>query len=164
MGWSGWVRRGSPQVSEEREAVRPPPGDRFGPVGAVFGGGCCGGLARYAVTEAWPARAGGFPWAIFMINTTGTFALALLLVLLVEVVPPTRYLRPALGAGFLGSWTTFSALTTGTSELAAHRHPGTGAAYLVATAAAGLAAAVIGLLLGRSVTAYRRRRRPAGGR
>jgi fluoride exporter len=134
---------------------------RFALVTAVFVGGCCGGVARYGVTEAWSTRPDGFPWAMLLVNTTGAFALALLLVLVVEVLPPSRYLRPALGTGFLGAWTTFSAVTTGVAELVAHRHLATGGIYLTASALAGLTAAAAGLVLGRSISAYRRGR-PAG--
>jgi CrcB protein len=134
---------------------------RFALVAAVFVGGCCGGVARYGVSLAWPARPDGFPWATFLINTTGAFALALLLVLVVEVLPPSTYVRPALGTGLLGAWTTFSAVTTEVAELVAHRQPVTGGVYLAASVLAGLAAAALGLVLGRSVATYRRR--PAGG-
>ncbi|HVQ94367.1 MAG TPA: CrcB family protein [Mycobacteriales bacterium] len=127
---------------------------------AVFLGGCCGGLGRYAVTEAWPVRADGFPWATFVVNTAGAAALSLLLVLLVEARPRDRYLRLTLGTGFLGAWTTFSAVTTQTAELLAHRQFGTATAYLVATVVVGLGAAWLGFRAGRLLTWHR----PAGSR
>lgn len=129
------------------------------PLAAVFVGGCCGGLARYVVTEAWPAKTDSFPWATFAINTAGAAALALLLMVLVEELPRDRYLRLTLGTGFLGAWTTFSAVTTQVAELMAHRHWVTAVGYLVTTVVAGLAAAWLGWRAGRVVT----RRRPAAG-
>ncbi len=60
---------------------------------AVFAGGVGGGLARYGVTQAWPASTRAFPWGIFVVNTTGAFALALLLVVLAEVWAPHRDVR-----------------------------------------------------------------------
>jgi len=121
----------------------------------VFAGGLAGGLARYLVGRAWPTPPRGFPWSTFAVNVTGSFALGLLIVLVVEVlahrahVGPARYLRPALGTGFLGAFTTFSALTLSTDQLMAHGHLVLGLAYLVASVAAGLVAAIAGLRCGR---------------
>jgi len=41
-----------------------------------------------------------------------------------EVLPPTTYVRPLLGTGFCGAWTTFSSITASTDQLAAHEHAG----------------------------------------
>lgn len=160
MGWVRRIRGGRPAAAGRR--LRLPAGGRPALVGTVYAGGCCGGLARYEVSQAWPPAPDGFPWATFVINTTGAFALSLLLVLVIEVLPPSTYLRPALGTGFLGAWTTFSALTTGVAELVAHRQLATAALYLGSTVLAGLAAGSFGLVLGRSIAVYRRRPRPGG--
>jgi CrcB protein len=122
----------------------------------VFAGGLGGGLARYLVGRAWPTPLRGFPWNTFAVNVSGSFALAVLLVV-VEVlahrthVGLVRYLRPALGTGFLGAFTTFSALTLSTDQLMAHGHVVLGLVYLVASVAAGLLAAIVGLRCGRLV-------------
>ena len=60
---------------------------------------------------------GGFPLATFLINVTGAFALGLIGVVLLERLPPTRYLRPLLGIGFLGAYTTFLRFTFETVRL-----------------------------------------------
>ena len=122
---------------------------------AVFLGGCAGGLARHEVVQAWPAPTAAFPWATFVINCSGAFALALLLVLLLELRPGTTYLRPLLGTGFCGAWTTFSSIVASADQLIAHQHVATGVTYVLASAAGGLAAAALGLLLGRAVAARR---------
>jgi CrcB protein len=129
---------------------------RFPPIApgivlAVFIGGIFGGLARYGIGRAVPPSANGFPWDIFAINLGGAFALALLLVLVIEVLPPTRYVRPALGTGFLGAFTTFSSLATAADHLAAHGHPSTAALYVVTSMAGGLMAAFLGLVSGRAI-------------
>jgi CrcB protein len=116
---------------------------------AIFVGGFFGGAARYLIGDHWSTSAGGFPWPTFVINVSGAFVLALLLVLVIEVFPPTRYLRPALGTGFLGAYTTFSSLVVATDQLAAHHHLATAALYSVGSTAAGLVLAVAGLALGR---------------
>jgi CrcB protein len=132
---------------------------------AVFAGGFAGGWARYAVTAAWPTPAAGVPWATFAVNTAGAFALALLLVLVTEVWRPTTYVRPLFGTGFLGAFTTFSAVVTTTDQLAARGAAGTAAFYLVISMFAGLAAASFGLVTGRAVAASRQRnRQPPAGR
>ena len=126
---------------------------------AVFGGGVAGGLARYGVTTAWPTPAHGFPWATFGVNTAGAFALPLLLVLLAAASAP-RYLRPLLGTGFLGAFTTFSSVVTATDQLAAAGREISAALYLGGSTAAALAAGTMGLLAGRALVAGRHR--PAG--
>jgi len=124
-------------------------------VGTVFLGGCLGGIARYGVTRAWPTPQHAFPWATFAINASGAFVLALLLVVVNDVLPPTTYVRPLLGTGFCGAWTTFSSITASTDQLAAHGHAGTAIVYLVGSLAVGLMAGVGGLMTGRSLARYR---------
>lgn len=128
-------------------------------LGVIFIGGVGGGLARYVVTQAWPTPAHAFPWATFVVNTGGAFALALLLVVLVEVWAPHRYARPLLGTGFLGAFTTFSSVVTAADQLAAHGHARTAVIYLSASLLAALGAASVGLLLGRAIGATRHRHR-----
>lgn len=122
---------------------------------AVAAGGLFGGILRYAVMLALPAPAAGIPWPIFVVNTAGAFILALLLILVLEVLPPTTYLRPTLGTGFCGALTTFSSVATGADQLAAHGHGSTAVGYLLLSLLAGLAAASFGIILGRSIAAFR---------
>lgn len=124
-------------------------------VGMVAVGGFFGGATRYAVGLALPTPPDAFPWATFAVNTAGAFILALLLVVVVELLPPTTYLRPAIGTGFCGALTTFSSVVVSVDELAAHGHAEVAAGYLVGSVLAGLAAAALGLVCGRSVAAYR---------
>ena len=139
------------------------PRPRAAALAAVFAGGFVGGLTRYGVTSAWPAPAYQFPWATLVVNTSGAFALALLLVLVVDVLPPTTVLRPALGTGFLGAFTTFASVVTAADRLAALGRVHTAAIYLLASAVAGLSAAAFGLVLGRGIAAYRHRGTEQGG-
>jgi CrcB protein len=118
---------------------------------AVFVGGVFGGLARYGIGLAAPPRAGGFPWDIFAINLAGAFVLAVLLVLVLEVLAPTRYVRPALGTGFVGAFTTFSSLAVATDHLLAHGHPALAILYMFGSTFGGLVAALFGLVCGRAI-------------
>lgn len=122
---------------------------------AVGLGGFVGGILRYVIGQAWPTPVVGFPWATFVINTSGTFALALLLIVVLEVLPPTTYLRPALGTGVCGAYTTFSSVATAADQLVARGHAGVAAGYVAASVAAGLAAAACGIVLGRVIAANR---------
>jgi CrcB protein len=140
----------------------PPPGwPRFAPgvLVAVFIGGVLGGLARYGIGRAAPPGAAGFPWDIFAINLCGAFALAVLLVLVLEVLPATRYVRPAVGTGFIGAFTTFSSLVVASDHLFAHGHPALAIVYTFGSLFGGLVAAVLGLVCGRAIGAI-----PAIGR
>jgi CrcB protein len=127
-------------------------------VAAVAVGGVAGGALRYQVGRWLPDGPASFPWAVFAVNTAGALVLALLLVLVLEVLPPTTYLRPLVGTGFCGALTTFSSVTTGVDQLAGRGHAGLAAGYLAASLAAGLAAALAGIALGRWVAARARRR------
>lgn len=120
-----------------------------------------GGLARYGITQTWPAPARGLPAATLAINTGGAFALALLVVLTTEVWAPGRHVHPLLVTGFPGAFTTFSSVVTNVDTLVAHGHVGTAGAYLAASLSAGLAAASLGLLLGRAFVVRRHRPRDA---
>jgi CrcB protein len=83
---------------------------------AVMVGGAAGALDRWAIELAVPSVT-GFPLATLLINVTGAFAMGLVGVLLLERLPPTRYLRPLLAIGFLGAYTTFSTFTFETVRL-----------------------------------------------
>lgn len=114
---------------------------------AVFAGGCAGGLARYAVTRSWPAGAGQLPWSTLLVNGSGALLLGLLLAVLERRGP--AYLRPLLGTGLLGSWTTFGAVALAGDQLLARGDAGLALAYLLLTAAGGLALAALGTAIGR---------------
>ncbi|HEX2307822.1 MAG TPA: CrcB family protein [Jatrophihabitantaceae bacterium] len=124
---------------------------------AVFIGGCLGGWARYAITTTWPANADRFPWATFYVNVAGAVILGL--VIAAASVLSSRYVRPLLGTGFCGAFTTFSAVVVTTDQLFAHRRQGVAVAYLAASTLAGLAAAALGLVLGRTLVSSRHRAR-----
>lgn len=122
-----------------------------GSVVAVAAGGFVGGVARYLVGLAWPTPAGSVPWAIFTVNTAGAFTLALLVVLVMEVLPPTTYLRPAIGTGFCGALTTFSSVMVGLDQLVSGGSPLVALVYLLVSLVAGVAAVALGVFLGRAV-------------
>jgi CrcB protein len=81
----------------------------------IAAGGVVGALARYGLAEAWPHQAGGFPWATFVTNVAGCFLIG---VLLARITPRShQLLRPFLGTGVLGGFTTFSTFAVDTDRL-----------------------------------------------
>ncbi len=115
-------------------------------------GGAAGTLSRYGVAEALDADR-LFPLATFLVNVTGSFALgALLAVLLVrDSSAPTNRLRLLLGTGFLGGYTTYSALAVESDTLLRGDHVALGLTYAVGSLVAGLLAAFAGVATGRAV-------------
>ncbi len=111
-------------------------------------GGAVGGLLRWTATVAVPEPVGRFPWTTFGINVLGSFALGLLVVGFVGRWGAPAWVRPALGTGLLGGFTTFSAYAHAVDVLATGGRVGTAAAYLVASVVAGVAAAAAGVALG----------------
>jgi len=115
-------------------------------------GGAAGTLARHGVAEVLdPDRL--FPLATFLVNVTGSFALgALLAVLLVrDHRAPANRLRLLLGTGFLGGYTTYSALAVETDTLLRGDHVALGLAYAAGSVVAGLVAAFAGIAAARAV-------------
>jgi len=128
----------------------------------VAAGGALGSLARWGAGRLLLWSGEGFPWATFAVNLSGGFALGLLMVFLLEVWPPHRYLRPFLGVGLLGGYTTFSTFMLESRDLLATGRAATAFGYLAATLLAGLAAVWLGVVCGRLVADLDRRRAPAG--
>jgi len=130
----------------------------------ISAGGALGAVSRWEVGRLLPTTGGGFPWATFWINVSGAFALGVLMVLVTDLLPPSRHLRPFVGVGFLGGYTTFSTYALDTRGLLVAGHGGAAAAYLFGTLAAGLLATWVAIALARTgvATARRRARRRAG--
>lgn len=115
-------------------------------------GGAAGTLTRHGIAEALDADR-LFPLATFLVNITGSFALgALLAVLLVrDHSAPANRLRLLLGTGFLGGYTTYSALAVETDTLLRGDHVTVGLAYAAGSVVAGLVAAYAGVAAARAV-------------
>jgi CrcB protein len=104
------------------------------PVLAVIAaGGALGATARYGIALAWPASAGGFPVAILAINIVGCALIGVLMVLITDVWSRQRLLRPFLGTGVLGGFTTFSTYAVDIQRLAAGAHLDIALLYLAVT-------------------------------
>jgi len=139
-----------------------PRNGQFRILATVSAGGVLGGTARYGVEHTLPVRDDGFPWGTFVVNVGGALVLGFLLVLILELWPARRYLRPLLAIGFLGSFTTFSTWMLQVYELADADRMGLAVGYLGFTVATGLVVTGLGLLLGRALVARRQRRTDSG--
>ena len=113
---------------------------------AVVVGGAVGTALRLAIDSALPHGDDAFPVSTLIINTVGAFALGMLVGRLWPSA--STWLRAGLGAGLLGSFTTFSAVAVSLVSLTAAGSWMLALGYLVATLALGLAAAWLGIRLG----------------
>jgi CrcB protein len=111
-------------------------------------GGALGSLARYGVGYAFPARPAGFPWATFTVNVSGCLLIGVLMVLVTEVWGGHRLVRPFLGVGVLGGYTTFSTYVVDVQRLVDRGAAGTGLLYLAGT----LSGALLAVYTGERVT------------
>lgn len=146
-----------PSSRRPARSRRPRQAGRAGPkvLAAVAAGGALGTPARYGVAQLTPVAEGTFPWATFWTNVSGSFALGLVLILVIERFPPSRYVRPFFATGFLGAFTTFSTFAVETDLLINDGHPAVGIAYAGASLAAGLAAAGAGVVAARLLARQR---------
>jgi fluoride exporter len=114
--------------------------------------GAAGAISRYWLDgRVSDLTHGQFPWGTFVINVAGAFLLGLLVALTTERLLPHPNWRIALGIGFLGSFTTFSTYTYETVKLAEDGAVGLALANSIGMLALGLAAATLGLALGRTL-------------
>jgi len=128
------------------EGTRPA---RLGVLLAIALGGMLGTPARYAVGRVVHVAPGSFPWSTFVVNVSGSLVLGVLLTLIVERWPPSRYLRPFAAIGFLGAYTTFSTYMVEADLLLKDGHAGVALAYVLGSLVVGLAAVYVGIVIGR---------------
>jgi fluoride exporter len=121
---------------------------RWSVLAAISAGGVLGALARYGLQTAFPHQPGGFPWATFAVNVSGCFLIGVLMVLVTQVWTARPLLRPFLGVGVLGGFTTFSTYVVDIQQAITAAAATTGLAYLAAT----LVAALIAVFLGTAAT------------
>jgi CrcB protein len=110
-----------------------PPGYRVDVLGVIAAGGVLGAEARYAVGVLLPHAPGTWPWATQLINFSGCLLIGVLMVVITELRDAHRLVRPFLGVGVLGGYTTFSTATVEALTLLTGGHPGLAVGYLVAS-------------------------------
>jgi CrcB protein len=117
-------------------------------VPAISLGGALGALGRWGVAQALPHQPDAWAWATLWTNVAGALLLGLLMAWVLTIWAHTRYLRPFLGVGVLGGFTTFSTAELDARGLLAAGHPGEALAYVATSVALGLVAIGLGLGLG----------------
>ena len=109
--------------------------------------GAAGVAARYGISNAFHGDL--LPWATVGINVAGSFLLGLLLVMPLSWIEPE--FRVALGAGFLGGFTTFSTFSVQALVDFDAGEPMRALVYIAASVLLGLAAAAAGFYGGRAL-------------
>jgi CrcB protein len=112
-------------------------------IAAIFAGGFIGAVARGLVADALPHDASEWPWATFIVNLAGAFALGYFATRLQERLPVSAYRRPFIGTGLCGALTTFSALQIELLRMLDERHVALAAGYAGASIAGGFLAVAI---------------------
>src|SRR3954463_7765015 len=129
---------------------------------AISAGGVLGAEARYGLSVLIPHQPGQWPMATWLINVSGCFLIGILMVFITELTSPPRLVRPFLGVGVLGGYTTFSTAMVDVQQMALAGHGGAALGYLIATVTAAVAATFAGVTLTRTGAALRLHRRTRG--
>ena len=129
--------------------------DKFIPYLLVGLGSALGGMGRCWLTDAIAERFGvRFPWGTLMVNVTGSFAIGLFAAL---VHPESRLLiHPRwtyfIMAGVCGGYTTFSAFSLQTLELARAGHWAYAGAYTALSLVLCLVVVALGFVAGAALS------------
>ena len=114
-------------------------------------GGMLGASARHGLELPWTASPEQWPWATLVTNASGCVLIGMLMVQVVEVGRAHPLLRPFLGVGLLGGYTTFSTYAAQTRSLWAHGRPEVSLLYLFLTPVLALAGVVLGVVVARAL-------------
>ena len=121
-------------------------------------GGAIGSVARFALGNAMTMALGtDFPWGTLLINVLGSFVISFFGVL---TGMNARYPMPAearifVSVGLCGGFTTFSAFSLQTVELARNGHPMRAALYVAASAFLCIIACALGYASASALNASR---------
>ncbi|PZV96455.1 CrcB protein [Micromonospora phaseoli] len=127
-------------------------------LGAIAVGGMLGAVVRHGLAVAFPHPPRGFPWATFTVNVSGCLLIGVLMVLITEAWTAPRLVRPFLGVGVLGGYTTFSTYAIEVQQAVAAGAARTALLYLAGTLVAALASVRVGVTLTRLATGVARQR------
>ena len=109
-------------------------------------GSVCRFLAVPLVVGLFPFR---FPFGTFVVNLTGSFVMGATVGIFERYAEFAPEWRISITAGFCGGFTTFSAFAFENVELLLNKQYGTFAAYVIASFALCVAAAMAGFLITR---------------
>lgn len=120
---------------------------------AIAAGGVLGALTRHGVAslQADAGAGSGWPWAILAVNVSGCLLIGVLMAVLLDLTAPHRLLRPFLGIGVLGGYTTFSTYAVDTQRLLADGRVVAALTYFLVTPVLALLAVWLGTALTRAL-------------
>lgn len=91
------------------------------------------------------------PINTLFVNVTGSFILALITTVALEVLKMDENIRLGVGTGFLGAYTTFSTMCKEATELLTKGYFFSSLSYITNSIILGLAAAYLGVVIAREV-------------
>lgn len=112
-------------------------------------GGAIGASLRWAMEGMVVGVLDARPWATLSVNVLGCLLMGVLVARVLAGRVHRPWVRPLLGTGVLGGFTTFSAYAADASVLARDGAPLLAGLYLAGTLAVCLAAVTLGLRWGR---------------
>jgi Integral membrane protein possibly involved in chromosome condensation len=121
---------------------------------AIFG--AFGAAARYWISITFAA--GLFPYNTLFINILGCFLLSVIFRYLATFSMISNTLITGIGTGFIGSFTTFSALSVQTAQLISAKNYVYAGSYVLASLAGGFLAAGFGVYVSNKLIARREQR------
>lgn len=124
--------------------------DRGDVLAAIALGGALGSSARWGLAQTFPHSPDGFPWGTWIANVSGGLLIGVLMAV-VTAMAPRRYLRPFVGVGLLGGFTTFSAFALDTLTLFERGDVELAGLYVGASVFLSLAAIAVGVFVARAV-------------
>ena len=113
-------------------------------VATVSVGGVVGAEARYGLAVGLPHAPGAWAWSTLIANVTGCLLIGVLMVLVSDRIRHPL-VRPLLGVGVLGGYTSFSTYTVDTLAAFGASSVGPALLYLVLTPVLAVAAAAVGV-------------------
>ena len=102
--------------------------------------GALGAIARYTVS-IFMVNDSGFPFSTLLVNLIGCYALAFIAS---RSLPISSKLKSAIGTGFLGSFTTFSAFSVDTIKMIEAEQIGLAILYITLSFVGGIIMSNIG--------------------
>ena len=112
----------------------------------IAAGGMAGALLRYWIRSV---DVSGIPWDTLAVNVVGSFLLALILTLALDKTKLAADVQAGMTVGFLGAFTTFSAICQENVTLFRNGQGWLALLYMTITVALGIAATYAGWRLAR---------------
>lgn len=148
----------APDLPVGHRAVRMLLAERWDILVVISAGGAIGSLIRWFLAEIVPHGSHDIAWSTLTANVTGALLLGVLMAGMLDLLATTRYVRPFLGIGVLGGYTTFSTYMLDTRALLVAGEPYLALTYVAGTLIIGLVAVWLGLVCGRALIALATRR------